>query len=188
MGIALDDLRFDHPKVFYSGVFILGVGLFMAVFFLLPQSQFFEATGVSSAQRRALALKNSAYWYSRSIIHASTEELHFDTRFGHVIDYRDGLRASIPDGEEFDEVKFLFADVVVTSELEVNQIVQAVRLKDAKFEVYGDNKVVVWIEGKPLNISLIEAGAARPDPDPPTNIVDVAFASYYWNKFKGDGL
>jgi hypothetical protein len=32
---------------------------------------------------------------------------------------------------------------------------------------------------------LIEAGYAIPDPNPPTNIVDIAFSTYYWRLFHG---
>lgn len=182
----LADLRFDHPKTFWTSTAILTTGVLLTAFFLIPQTRFFEAAGVSAVQRRAIALKNAAYWYSRARLHAGGDGLIFETKFGNVVKYQDGLHSSIPAGEVFQDVQFHLADVVVVSAAETDRIVQAVRFKDARFDIYDGDKAVVWIGNRPLNIALIEAGAAKPDPYPPTNIVDQAFASYYWSQFKGE--
>ena len=182
----LADMRFDHPRLFWTGAVGLVGGLLVAGFFALPANHFMEAAGITSTQQRALALKSAVYWYSRSLIHASAKDLHFDTKFGNVVSYSDALHTSMPVGEEFEDVKLHLADVLVVSPAAANSIVEAVRFKDAKFEIYDGDKSVVWIGGKPLNITMIEAGAATPDPNPPTNIVDVAFASNYWGQLKGE--
>lgn len=183
----LTDFRYDHPRLYWSG--IAGVAIFglALVFLLLPQNAFFEAVGVSDAQRRGHALRSAAYWYGRSAIHASSEGLAFDVRYGNVVRFSDGaVIASIPRGDEFMEEALHLADVVVKEPVQASAVVKAARFKDARFEVYDQDKAVVWIDGKPLNITLIELGAAMPDPNPPTNIVDLAFASYYWAQFKGE--
>ncbi len=186
MAVSLSDLRFDHPRAFWTGSLLLAGGLLAGGFLALPQNPFFEAIGISGAQRQVSAVKNAAYWYGRAMIHASAEDLHFETRFGNVVRYDGALVARLPDGDSFRERRLLFADVVVVSATEADRVVHAMRYRNAKFEIYGDAKSVVWIDGKPLNITLIESGAAKPDPDPPTNIVDLAFASYYWNQVRGE--
>ncbi|KOB43474.1 hypothetical protein [Xanthomonas arboricola] len=185
--MSLADLRFDHPRIFWCGAVALSATLVLGTFLALPDNGFFQATGISGAQRRILALKNAGYWYSRSLTHASAQGLQFDTRFGNVLRYQDGrLFASLPSGDRFTEVKLQFADVVVTSPGIAHRVVHELRFKDARLEIYDKDKSVVWVGGKPLNITLIEVGAAQPDPNPPTNIVDLAFASYYWNQAKGE--
>lgn len=187
MGMNLTDLRFDHPRAFWICTVALTLGVGIGVFLVLPQNSFFEAVGVNEAQRRVFALKNAGYWYSRSLIHASAEDLTFDTRYGNVLHFADGqVTASLPNGDRFEKTALYLADVVVVVPELANQTVQDVRFKDARFEIYDRDKSVVWIGNKPLNITLIEVGAAQPDPNPPTNIVDIAFASYYWNQVKGE--
>jgi len=58
-------------------------------------------------------------------------------------------------------------------------------MENARFDIYGQEQVVTWIRNTPLNVKLIEAGVAKPDPKPPTNIFDLAFATYYWGIAKG---
>lgn len=183
----LTDIRYDYPKAYWGGVFSVVILGLLAVFLVLPQNAFFEALGISDAQRRGHALKSASYWYSRSVIHASSTDLAFEVRYGNVVRFEtDAVVASIPRGAEFLEEKLHLADVVVQEPRQADEIVRAGRFKDARFEVYDRDKAVVWIEGKPLNITLIELGIATPDPNPPTNIVDLAFASYYWTQFKGE--
>lgn len=181
------DFRYDRPRLYWLTVTALVVGGVVSVFLILPQNQFFEAVGVTGGQRRVHALKNATYWYGRSLIHASSEGLAFDVRYGNVVRFSDGVVvASIPQGEKFEEVRLHFADVVVRSSEAADSVVRSARFRDARFEIYDKDKSVVWIDGKPLNITLIEVGAAQPDPNPPTNIVDLAFASYYWAQLKGE--
>ncbi|WNH54800.1 hypothetical protein [Stenotrophomonas oahuensis] len=184
--MTLADLRFDHPRVFWTGSLLLAGGLAFGAFLVVPTNPFFEAIGINGAQRQLIAAKNAAYWYTRAMIHASAEELHFERRFGSVVRYDGALIAMLPEGDSFRERRLQFADVVILSPADADSAVRAMRYKNARFEIYEDSKSVVWIDGKPLNISLIESGAAKPDPDPPTNIVDLAFASYYWNQVSGE--
>lgn len=183
----LEDARYDHPRLYWTALLTIMVGASAGVFSLLPRSPFFEAIGVTGVQDKVHALKSAVYWYSRSAIHASSEDLAFDTRYGNVVRAEAGaVIASLPDGAQFREVRIVLADVVIDSDALADRVIQANRFKDARFEIYDMEKSVVWIERKPLNVTLIEVGAARPDPDPPTNIVDLAFASYYWNQVKGE--
>ena len=183
----LNDLRYDRPGLYWSSLSVLTVLAVTMVFHMLPRNDFFEAAGVSGAQRRSNALRQAAYWYGRSVIHASSMDLAFDIRYGNAVRFEAGaVVASIPQGDQFLEQSLHLADVVVKSDSLARQAVREVRYRDAKFEIYDQDKAVVWIEGKPLNITLIERGAAVPDPNPPTNIVDRAFASYYWKQAKGE--
>ncbi|MEL5920653.1 hypothetical protein [Stenotrophomonas maltophilia] len=183
----LNDLRYDRPGTYWFSVCALGFMALATTFLILPQNTFFEAAGISDAQRRVHALRNAAYWYGRSVIHASSMDLAFDVRYGNAVRFEAGsVIASIPREDQFLEQALHLADVVVKSEAGAREAVREVRYLDARFEIYDADKAVVWIEGKPLNITLIERGAAVPDPNPPTNIVDRAFASYYWKQAKGE--
>jgi hypothetical protein len=187
MALNLTDLRYDRPGVYWGCVAALVVAAALGSFLVLPANEFFRALGITEAQDRAHALKNAGYWYSRSLIHASSKDLAFQVRYGNVVHFDgEAVITSIPEGERFEEVALHFADVVVKSPRLADQAVREARFKNARFEIYDQDKSVVWIDGKPLNITLIEIGAADPDPTPPTNIVDLAFASYYWAKLKGD--
>jgi len=183
----LSDLRFDHPRIYWTAFLCLGLVVVIGTFFFIPSNSFFEATGVNEAQRRIFALKNAVYWYARSIIHSSVDGPEFRTRYGSIIRYQSGsVVSSLPEGDRFEEFTLHLADVIIDSPVIAEAVIDSVRLKDARFEIYDKNKAVVWISNKPLNVALIEMGAAKPDPNPPTNIVDSVFASYYWSQFKGD--
>lgn len=182
----LSDLRYDRPRLFYSGAAGLAALLLIAGFAALPATPFFKTIGVTAIQQRAGAAQRATYWFSRSIVHASAAGIIPVVRYGNVvgIDQDGRIIVSLPDGDQYAHVRFELADVLVTDLGRAAMMIDAIRLDDAKFEIYDGNKAVVWLHREPFNVALIEAGAASPDPDPPTNIVDRAFASHYWSIVK----
>jgi len=89
---------------------------------------------------------------------------------------------SIPVAEKFQQVEVTLAnlDKETIDPRQMWSVVSQIKGQSAKVDVYPDGRSVVWIRGLPLNLKVIEEGAARPETNPVTNIVDKAFAQYYW--------
>lgn len=182
----LDNLRYDHPGMY--GVLLTLVGSFVlfVCFLLLPDTPLLRAVGINGLQKKMSASANGVYWSARATFHSagSGESVQF---FGAVegIDKNGKLIASIPQGTEWSRRNLTLANTEVTDLYGVAQIVGSLRTENARFEIYPGDRAVVWIRNAPLNVKLIEAGVAKPDPNPRTNIFDMAFASYYWTLAKG---
>lgn len=184
----INDFRYDHPGMFWSFTGAASLVLGGCIFFLLPANEFFRTVGVTSMQQRVDAFRRAIYWQARATVHASAGEAAPTVLYGNLlgIEADTSLIVSIPAGEAYEQRRLLLADVVVHDVHAAARTIARHRLSPAKFDVYGSQQAVVWIDQAPLNVRLIEEGAATPDPNPPTNIVDVAFARYYWNLAKGN--
>lgn len=173
----------------------------LASFAAIPANQFTRAIGVTEKQENLIYLYRAAFWYARALSHTSTTEPAIQTIFGNLVglDKEGRLVISttqldreghlVPQSSEMDRfvrVPVHLADVRVSDPAAAAQLIHELVAKDVKFDVYAGSQVVAWVDGVPLNIRLIEAGAAEPDPNPPTNIVDIAFATYYWRKLYGN--
>lgn len=182
-----DNLRYDHPGT-YRALWVAGiVTAGFIVFFMFPDSPLFRAMGVTGAQKRVSALGNALYWSSRAAMNNKSSSDKPRVLYGNMEGVsRDGkLILTVPNGSQWVRYNFALADTVITDIYGVAQRVGALRLEDAKFEVYLGDQAVVWVRGVPFNVKLIEDGVATPDPSPPTDIIDLAFATYYWNIVKG---
>jgi hypothetical protein len=102
------------------------------------------------------------------------------------IDKNGKLVILTPDGDRFVQSTVRIADTRLTNLYGAAGAVADARTADARFDIYNNDEVVVWIRSAPFNVKLIEDGLAVPDPRPPTNIVDKAFATYYWRIWKGE--
>lgn len=183
----LDTLRYDHPRAWRT----LWAGCITTVLFigflLLPSSPMLRAMGVTSVQERISAFSNALYWSSRAALNANQSMDKPHILYGNMegIDRAGKLIITASSGDKWVRYNLALADIVILDLYGVAQQIGTLRLEDAKFEVYGDDQAVVWVRGVPFNVKLIEAGVAKPDPTPPTDIVDVAFATYYWGIAKG---
>lgn len=184
----LNDFRYDRPGWFWS----LAVGACLTAsvgaFFLLPRNEFFGTVGVTAAQQRAGALHRAIYWQARAAVHASDEGSAPEVFYGNLLGIEADARiiVSVPIGDSFQERRYRLADVLVHDVHAAARIIATYRLVPAKFDIYEQEQAVIWLDQAPLNVRLIEEGAATPDPNPPTNIVDIAFARYYWGVVKGE--
>lgn len=180
----MDDFRYEH-KILYrflvgGGVFIVAMLLFMA----LPRNALMQALGVTALQERASALQNAVYWQARASLNKADFSKPYVTYGTMVGVAKNGaLAIQVPVGKKFEQRFVYFADIQLTDLLGTAVQVGSLRTEEARFELYG-SAAVVWIRGTPLNLNLVEKGLARPDPNPPTSIVDEVFAAYYWKLFR----
>jgi len=186
----LDTLRYDHRGLYCGLVAVVVMFVLGLVFLTLPDSPMLQAMGVTGVQKRLSAFSNALYWSSRTAVNNKASADRPSVFYGNMegVDQAGKLIVTVPNGSKWVRHYFALANIVITDIYGVAQQVGALRLEDAKFEVYSDDQAVVWVRGVPFNVKLIESGVAKPDPTPPTNIVDIAFATYYWGIAKGKTL
>lgn len=182
----MESLLYDHPTIFRGGLTAIVVTILMVIFMALPATPLMRAIGVTAAQTKVSSLYYAAFWYIRA---QTTQEgvNALQTTYGNIVglDKEGSLIISVPVGDKFEQSKVLIADTKLTDLYGAAALVGQFRTEDAKFEIYENRQAVIWIRDVPFNVKLIEAGYAIPDPNPPTNIVDKAFATYYWRNFNG---
>lgn len=188
MGDFIESMRYDHPVVFRGGLTAIIVTILIFVFMMLPASPLMRAIGVTAAQTKVSSLYYAGFWYLRAQTNQEGAEA-LQTTYGNIVglDKEGSLVISVPVGDKFEQSKVLIADTKLTDLYGAAALVGQFRTEDAKFEIYENRQAVIWIRDVPFNVKLIEAGYAVPDPNPPTNIVDKAFATYYWRNFNGSG-
>ncbi|CAN7751291.1 hypothetical protein [Duganella sp. LjRoot269] len=180
-----EDFKYESPNLYRLAV---GGGITAVVIFalaLFPDGEFARASGIRHMQIKTGALKSALYWETRAMFHPSDVSVP-EVGFGFLqgIEYDARVVASVPVDSAYVMKRYQLADIKVTNLVGTANMLAALRTTDATLNVYGD-RVVVWIDEKPLNVTMIESGLAVPDPNPPTNIVDKAFAAYYWRIFNG---
>lgn len=173
-------------------VIIVGLSLsLLLIVLVLPNTQFTRAVGVIDFQQRVYALRQALYWQSRVVMHPE-----------HAVDHRilyGFVNAVMPDGKveisyandsKYVTERFQLADLKIQNYAALDTFFKQNQSMGIKADVYGDMVVLHFdgvmesmdkdVQAKPLNIQFIEKGDAIPDPNPPTNIVDRAFAAHYW--------
>lgn len=184
-----ENLRYDHPAFFRSAICTLSLTVILVIFMYIPSSPLMNVLGVTTGQRKLSALYYAAFWHARAATNQNAEARALRSMYGSLvgIDRSGQLIISIPVGNRFVQSVVHIADVKVTNIYGAAEMISGLRGEDAKFDFYPHDEVVVWVRGAPFNVKLIEAGHAIPDPSPPTNIVDKAFATYYWRILNGSG-
>ena len=181
-----ETLRYENPARLWMLVATCAAACTLAALAMAPSTAFVRAVGIQEWQMRGGALLRAAYWAGRAAINAASDERP-SRRYGSMegVDGAGNLIASLPEGARWVSTRYRFADLTIMDVAGVARQVALRRGEDARFEIYRGDQVVVWLGGQPFNIALIDAGVAEPDPHPPTNIVDIAFATYYWNVARG---
>jgi hypothetical protein len=184
-----ENWRFDHPFLFRATIGISLTSAALVIFMSIPSSPLMAVLGVTAGQQKLAALYYTSFWHLRAATNQSAEAKLIKSIYGTMvgIDRTGQLVISTPVGDRFVQSTVHIADVSVTNLYGAADMIAGMRGEDAKFEYYPGDQVVVWVRGAPFNVKLIEAGHAKPDPNPPTNIVDKAFAIYYWRIFNGSG-
>lgn len=183
----IDTIRYDHPGS-YLLAWTVAIMVGMAtVFVMLPDTPLLRAMGVTEFKTRTAALVNALYWSSRAAIHGKATTEKPTILYGNMegIDSDGKLIVSVTNGTQWVHRSYALADTVIADIYGVAKHVADHRKEDARFDIYNGDQVVVWVRGAPFNVKLIEDGVATPDPKPPTDIIDIAFATYYWNIVKG---
>lgn len=184
----IENLRYDRPILFRVLVTSVAVIFIGSAFAALPQNSFFEAIGVTKAQVRCGALYRAGFWHMRAMLHRDSEGDKPRVVYGNMvgIDTNGYLVILTPAGDKFVQSTVRLADTTIVNLYGAAAAVALESTADARFDIYNQNEVVVWVRSAPFNVQLIEEGHAKPDPRPPTNIVDKAFAAYYWRIWKGN--
>ena len=184
----LEDFKYDYPRAYRLSLVAVLIAAVGAAATTLPNSEITRAMGLVALKERCAALRSAIYWESRAAMNPVSEQAPvIDFGFVVGIDYDGQVFLSVPLKSEFVQRKVKLADIQIVDLQGVATAIQDKHQLDAKIEMYGD-MAVIWIEGKPLNVELVNAGLAKPDPNPPTNIVDRIFATYFWNKAKGKNV
>lgn len=184
-----ENVKYDHPVFYRLLSLIIWATLLLLCFMILPDSPMLRAMGITGQQKRIAALGNGIYWSTRAAVSQTGSPEEHTQIFGNIerVDSAGRLIVSVPEGEKWVQKPLTLANAEITDMYGAAQIVGSLRTENARFDVYGANRVVVWIRNTPLNVKLIEASVARPDTNPMTNIFDLAFATYYWGIVKGSG-
>lgn len=181
----IEDLQDDHPivwRLLWIGAAMLG--LFFG-FLALPDTDFFRAVGITTAQHRVITAEHALYWSTRAALHKSASApgqvtVIYATLLG--VDATGRVLVSVPVGDHFEQRAYGVADVDIRDTHGAAAIVAKHQFADIRLELYSAHQAVIWLDARPLNLMFIEAGVAAADPTPPTNIVDSAFAAYYWQQ------
>lgn len=185
----LDDFKHDHSLLYSVTLVATVISLLIMLLMILPDSSLCRAIGVTSLQRKASSFGNAVYWTYRAKVGADHQEITSPhIVYGNLVGVdKDGkiLIATVQENQ-FVNVAYSLADTVIIDVYGVAKTIGSLKQENVKCELYDKDVAVIWIRGAPLNIKLIEEGIAKPDPNPPTSIVDMAFAAYYWSQFKGD--
>ncbi|WP_137922309.1 hypothetical protein [Hydrogenophaga sp. 2FB] len=178
-----EDLREARPALAWSAVVTSGVAVLLALIMAMPASPVMNAIGATDLQNKIRAVGQAAYWSYRVAVGRNAVEKP-KTLYGTVTGASNTGKVlmSIPVGSSFQVVEVMLAnlDRETIHPGAMWKVVEEVKNQNARVDVYPDGRSVIWIRGLPLNLRVIEAGAAMPETNPVTNIVDKAFASYYW--------
>lgn len=185
MGVS--EFRFEYPRLFRLSLGLLLLGAVLAGFLAVPVNDLTRTIGLTRAQEMTRALHYALRWQFRAWIHPTGAPAPPRRLFGNVLGIEADLRliASVAAETTYQHRYFEVADAKIVDLLGTARFLAQHRLDEATFEVYAGNQAVIWLNGQPLNVLLVELGLAIPDPNPPTNIVDQTFAAYYWSIVKG---
>lgn len=184
---SFEDWRYENPLTWRMVIWGIVLSVCIGLFMLLPPAPLLRVIGVTGAQTRLGATANAIYWEARARFGTSDTESPVKI-YGNLVGIsKDGRMAvSVVEGEAWVERVYAIADTQLTDLVGAAKLISSLVTKNVRIDLYSMDRAVFWIDGVPLNVRFIEMGVARPDPNPPTNIVDAAFATYYWNIATGD--
>lgn len=169
------------------------VGLTSAFVMMERQPTLSQAFGLTEMRLRAKALPDALFWSYRKWSNAEADSYSpSDVRFGYARDFAGG-RLIVHEYTSSGRIEkaYPLASVEINPQQQgmIAQWVRERRGAEARFDIYinqdGVEHAVVWASGAPWNVQWISAGFAYPSPNPPSNVIDAAFAEYYWQQFKG---
>ena len=186
IGDWFEGFKYDHPVIHRVAIFLFGIMALLVVFMMLPSSPMLKAMGINGVQTKISATANGIYWSTRASISQAGNPEHTQ-EYGNIegFDPAGKIIISVPEHDKWVRKNLALANAEITDQYGAAQIIGSLRTENARFDIYPPGRVVVWIRNAPLNVKLIEAGVAKPDSNPLTNIFDIAFAAYYWGEARG---
>lgn len=181
----LIDFKFAYPGRYKALYATIVFGLVFVALMLIPDTQFTRAIGAISLQNRVAAFRHAIYWEVRVQSNPYIQVEH-TVKYGFVVGLSpdEKLIVSVPFDDAYMRYEYRLADVQIKNASAVHTYIKMHKAVSARFDIY-DDMVVAYLDGVPLNLQIIENGIATPDPNPPSNIVDAAFATYYWSVVRG---
>lgn len=174
---------------------VMGV-LISGFLFLERQPTLSQTFGLTDLRLRVQAMPDAVYWSYRKWVNTKAENYSpIDTRFGYARDFVGGqLLVHEYSSKGRVEKRYPLASIEIydNQHAAIRQWIRERRGAETRFDIYinknGLEHVVVWTGSGPWNVQFISQGFAYPSPNPPTNVVDAAFAEYYSNRVKGKTL
>ena len=152
-----------------------------------------ESRFISEATSKAYVLKQALIWQYRAVRYDGMDKAGVETPHSSVPGTIEGMTKEgklvvrYPYEGRFVDEAFEMADLKLINVEFVAKYVNDFKLQSINIDIYktkSTDLVVIWMQsGKPLNLMLIEEQLATPVENPPTNIVNLLMAAYYWNKF-----
>lgn len=182
-----DDLRDRHGALLKAVMLLAGLVFFVLAFAFFPRTQFGDAVGLTSAQIRLRAVGSAIYWSVKARVdnEESTTPQVLYGMLNRLDEKANKLVVDLPLDDKWVTREMVIADLIITDPEAGNAYFEQLATRNARLEVYYGTHVVAFVRDQPLNIGLIEAGAAAVNPRPPSNMVTKAYASYYWSVVKG---
>lgn len=183
------DLKERHPIFWWGGVLPTLGAVALYAFMLMPNTPVLTALGIDDFRSRLKAGVEASYWGYRVLVGRESLDrprVIYGTIAG--VNKTGSLVLSVPQNGDFELIHISFANInLKTVDLRhLTRVVAGYKDQNARIEVYRDDRSVVWVKEQPLNLAIIKSGAAQPETNPVTNIVDLAFAGYYWRIFTGE--
>lgn len=183
--------RHTRPVAFFLTVASLVVAIMAGlVAFASANTALFDALGLHNAVQRFQAGKEAAFWTYRAWRHNNgSADLDPERFYGFVesVNRDSTVNITIIKDKQYQQQRIMLADLVVTNPMRLATLIEAHKHDNMEFAFYPTNTAhpytVIWRNNEPFNLMLITEGAAIPDRNPPTNIVDRLFAIYYWKQF-----
>lgn len=186
-------IRYNHALIYFTTIAAAVILLAVNVVYMTAATGLLDAIGATEVGNRVVAAKETVFWSYRAWIHRDANaELIPERKYGYLQSAnRDGsINVQIIAGSDYQTIRVLLADLQITNINGLAAIVELNKKVPVDIDLYrplADKtttdlpelpQAVIWLENKPFNIAIITASVAIPAKNPPTNIVDQAFAEY----------
>lgn len=191
-------IRYNYPLFYFGTLTTALVIIIINIITITATTGVLNAIGAASAANRIVAAKEAAFWTYRAWSHRHSEAHITPQRvYGYLqTTNRDGsINLLIAADDSYKTIRVRLADLQVTNPTALAAIVSMHRQAPVDVDLYTlpstskedtSPHAVIWLDNKPFNIDLIIASVALPDENPPTDIVDRAFAAYHWKIATGE--
>ena len=175
---------------------LIGVVVAYVGFMSIPNTVMTSWLGVPSFQERIRATQAAGFWYARSLLIPKEGEKASNPQYGQLAGLTSDGRVvlKVADGDVWKRMALPLAGIKIDNLYRAAIHIKGLEGISAKIDVYREPRkeapysVVVWVHQKPVNLSLVEDGYARPEPKPVTSIMDLAYAHFYWRRAKGNDV
>lgn len=180
-----EDFKYDRPYLYRALIVTLATAAVTVSLCSIPETEVTRDIGLIDLKNRAAALRKATYWQFRALLSTNQQRPNL-VEYGFALGLDADGRAiiSLPNGGEFALRRYKIANADIVDRKGADAFISQYRQSNARIDVFG-SAAVIWIDGEPVNLSLISHGFAAPDGEVQTSIVENAFAAYFWNEAIG---